>query len=49
MPFMSSLSLPTQMERGEYALQVDITDTNAKGKYKTATQFIQFEIVNSEQ
>ncbi len=45
MPFMSSLSLPTQMERGEYALQVDITDPNAKGKYRTATQFIQFEIV----
>jgi VWFA-related protein len=46
MPFMSSLSLPAQMELGEYALQVDITDTNAKGKYKTATQFIQFEIVD---
>jgi VWFA-related protein len=45
MPFMSSLSLPEQMEPGEYALQVDITDTNAKNKYKTATQFIQFEIV----
>ncbi|MEQ1763102.1 MAG: VWA domain-containing protein [Pyrinomonadaceae bacterium] len=45
MPFMSSLGFPKQMETGEYALQVDITDTNAKGKYKTATQFIQFEIV----
>jgi VWFA-related protein len=45
MPFMSSLVLPNQMGLGEYALQVDITDNNAKGKYKTATQFIQFEIV----
>ncbi len=45
MPFMSSLRLASQMELGEYALQVDITDANAKGKYRTATQFIQFEIV----
>ncbi len=45
MPFLSSLGLPKKMELGEYALQVDITDINAKGKYKTATQFIQFEIV----
>jgi VWFA-related protein len=44
-PFMSSLSFPEQMERGEYQLQIDITDNNAKGKYKTATHFIQFEIV----
>ena len=44
-PFMRSLSLPMQMELGEYALRVDITDTNAKGKHRTATQFIQFEIV----
>ena len=34
------------MELGEYALRVDITDTNAKGKHRTATQFIQFEIVD---
>jgi len=45
MPFLSSLGVPKKMELGEYALQVDITDTNAKGKYRTATQFIQFEIV----
>ncbi|MDI1241727.1 MAG: VWA domain-containing protein, partial [bacterium] len=45
MPFTSSLSLPRQMPLGEYALQVDITDSSAKGKYRTATQFIQFDIV----
>jgi hypothetical protein len=45
MPFLSSLGLPKNMILGEYALQVDITDTNAKGKYRTATQFIQFELV----
>ncbi|MEO5859868.1 MAG: VWA domain-containing protein [Pyrinomonadaceae bacterium] len=45
MPFMSSLGLPKKMELGEYALQVDITDTNIKGRHRTATQFIQFEIV----
>lgn len=44
-PFMSSLSLATQMEPGDYALRIDITDNNAKGKYKTVTQFVQFEIV----
>jgi hypothetical protein len=44
-PFMSSLSFPDNMELGEYQLQIDITDNNAKGKYKTATHFIQFEIV----
>lgn len=43
--FMSSLSLAASMATGDYALQVEITDNNAKGKYKTATQFIQFEIV----
>jgi len=46
MPFLGSLSIPQQMVSGEYALQIDITDNNAKGKYKTATQFIQFEIVD---
>ena len=44
-PFMSSLSFPENMGLGEYQLQIDITDNNAKGKYKTATHFIQFEIV----
>jgi len=45
MPYLGSLAFPPKMEIGEYALRVDITDNNAKGKYKTTTQFIQFEIV----
>lgn len=43
--FLGSLSFPDQMEPGEYALQVTITDNNIKGKNRTASQFIQFEIV----
>jgi VWFA-related protein len=43
--FLGSLSLPIEMETGEYALQVLITDNNIKGKDRVATQFIQFEIV----
>ena len=42
---MSSLSLPDRMELGEYVLQIDITDNNAKGKHKSVTQFILFEVV----
>jgi hypothetical protein len=44
-PFLGSLSFPDKMELGEYILRIDITDNNVKGKYRTARQFIQFEIV----
>lgn len=43
--FLGSLSLPIEMEPGEYALQVIITDNNLKGKNRTAAQFIQFEVI----
>lgn len=43
--FLGSLSLPTEMEPGEYALQVIITDNNIKGRNRTAAQFIQFEVI----
>ena len=43
--FVSSMSLATKMNLGEYILRIDITDTNMKGNNRTATQFIQFEIV----
>jgi len=40
-----SLSLGTGMQAGDYVLQIAITDSLAKEKYKTASQFVQFEIV----
>jgi hypothetical protein len=40
-----ALQLGTQMTPGEYILQVIITDPLAKEKYRTATQWIDFEIV----
>jgi hypothetical protein len=39
------LQLGTNMEPGEYVLQVIVTDKLAKEKYNTATQWIDFEIV----
>lgn len=39
------LRLGTDMRPGEYILQVIITDSLAKEKYRTATQWIDFEIV----
>lgn len=44
-PFLGSMNFPDKMELGEYVLRIDITDNNLKGKYRTATQFVQFEIV----
>ncbi|HEY6186929.1 MAG TPA: VWA domain-containing protein [Pyrinomonadaceae bacterium] len=40
-----ALKLGTDMTPGEYALQVIVTDPLAKEKYRTATQWIDFEIV----
>lgn len=44
--FMSSLVLGTAMTAGDYILEVAVTDNNAKGKNRTATQYIAFEIVD---
>ena len=40
-----SLNLGTVMQPGDYVLQLVVTDNLAKDKRKTATQFVQFEIV----
>jgi hypothetical protein len=40
-----SLNLGTEMQAGDYVLQIVVTDNAAKEKYKIATQFVQFEIV----
>jgi VWFA-related protein len=39
------LQLGSSLQPGEYVLQVVVTDTLAKGKQRTATQWIDFEIV----
>ena len=41
----SSISLGTANEPGDYVLEIVITDNLAKEKQKTATQFVQFEVV----
>ncbi|HMS39289.1 MAG TPA: VWA domain-containing protein, partial [Pyrinomonadaceae bacterium] len=40
-----AISLGGEMPAGDYILQIIITDSNAKEKHKTATQFVQFELV----
>ncbi|HEY0380391.1 MAG TPA: VWA domain-containing protein [Pyrinomonadaceae bacterium] len=40
-----ALQLGTNLPPGEYALQIIVTDPLAKEKYRTATQWIDFEIV----
>lgn len=40
-----ALNLGTEMEIGYYILQIIVTDSSAKDKYKTTAQFVQFEIV----
>ena len=40
-----ALQLGTEMTPGEYILQIVVTDPLAKDKYRTATQWIDFEIV----
>ena len=39
-----ALQLGTDMTPGEYVLQIIVTDTLVKGKHRTATQWIDFEI-----
>jgi len=43
--FAGAVNLGTEMETGDYVLQVVATDNLAKEKQKIATQFVQFEIV----
>lgn len=40
-----AVNLGTEMQAGDYVLQIVVTDNAAKGKQKIATQFVQFEIV----
>jgi hypothetical protein len=40
-----ALQLGTNMEPGEYVLQIIVTDLLSKQKYRMATQWIDFEIV----
>lgn len=42
---VGSLVLGTAMTPGDYVLQIVVTDTLAKEKYRSAGQFVQFEIV----
>lgn len=43
---VGALNLGTEMLPGDYVLQIVATDNLAKEKQKTATQFVQFEIVD---
>jgi hypothetical protein len=40
-----AMQLGAEMEPGEYVLQIIVTDSLAKEKYRVATQWIDFEIV----
>jgi VWFA-related protein len=40
-----AMSLGNTMAAGDYVLQIVVTDNLAKGKHRTTTQFVQFEIV----
>jgi VWFA-related protein len=42
----NAVTLPTQMPPGDYVLQIVVTDALAKEKYRTTTQWIDFEVVN---
>jgi len=42
---VGAINLGSEMQTGEYVLQIVITDALAKEKNKIATQFVQFEIV----
>ncbi len=42
--YAGSLSLATQMQPGEYVLQITVTDKLAKEKRNTTYQFVQFEV-----
>jgi VWFA-related protein len=44
--FNAALALGTGMLPGDYVLEIAITDSLAKGKGRTATQYVQFELVD---
>ena len=44
--FLGGLAIGSQMEPGEYILQIIVADSSGKQKREVATQFIQFEVVN---
>lgn len=44
-PTIGAINLGTEMNLGEYVLQIVITDELAKDKYKYATQYVPFELV----
>jgi hypothetical protein len=41
-----AVAIGEKMIPGDYVLQVIVTDDSAKPKYKTATQIVQFEVVD---
>jgi hypothetical protein len=43
--FSGALALGTEMVPGDYVLQISITDNLANSKKNTATQFVQFEVI----
>ncbi len=43
--FSAALALGTSMLPGDYVLQITVTDNLAKPKQNTATQFVQFEVI----
>jgi VWFA-related protein len=44
--FSAALALGTEMLAGDYVLQIVITDNLAKSKNNTASQFVQFEVID---
>ena len=46
LPVAGALQLGTDMQPGEYVLQVLVTDLLAKEKYRLASPWISFEIVD---
>jgi VWFA-related protein len=43
--FVGAINLGTEMQAGDYVLQIVVTDNLAKERQKISTQFVQFEIV----
>lgn len=43
------MQLGSSMTRGEYILQIVVTDPLAKEKYQTAAQWIDFEVIKVKQ
>ncbi len=43
--FLGGLAIGSQMEPGDYVLQIIVTDNYGKAKRQIATQFVQFEVV----